>query len=101
MGLGMVEILLILVVALVVIGPDKLPVLAFKLGKGWGEFRKTFDDMKDSIAGDVRRSAFEKHIPSPNQRPEDSAQRDPYLEEEKPVEETSEEEGGEGENTVD
>ena len=40
---------MILVVALLVIGPKKLPDLAKSLGKGLAEFRKATDDLKDTI----------------------------------------------------
>jgi TatA/E family protein of Tat protein translocase len=52
-GLGMPEILVILAVALIVIGPKKLPELAKSLGKAIGEFRKATTDLKDSLMGEV------------------------------------------------
>jgi TatA/E family protein of Tat protein translocase len=48
-GIGVPELLMILVVALLVIGPKKLPDLAKSLGKGLAEFRKATDDLKDTI----------------------------------------------------
>lgn len=48
-GIGLPELLMILVVALLVIGPKKLPDLARSLGKGLAEFRKATDDLKDTI----------------------------------------------------
>jgi TatA/E family protein of Tat protein translocase len=48
-GMGMPEIILILVVALIVIGPKKLPDLAKSLGRALGEFKKATNDFKDSI----------------------------------------------------
>ena len=48
----MQEILIILVVALVVVGPRKLPQLAKGLGKGLQEFRRATDEIKDSISQD-------------------------------------------------
>jgi TatA/E family protein of Tat protein translocase len=48
-GLGMPELLVILVVALVVIGPKRLPDIARALGKGMREFRNATDDIKQSI----------------------------------------------------
>ncbi len=48
-GLGMPEILLILVVALIFIGPKKLPDIAKSLGKAINEFKKATNDFKDSI----------------------------------------------------
>ena len=49
MGFGIWEIGLILVVALVVIGPDKLPDMAKSLGKGYAEFKRTFGEIKKSV----------------------------------------------------
>jgi len=51
-GIGLTEILLILVVALLVVGPKKLPELARTLGKGLAEFRRTADEFKESIYSD-------------------------------------------------
>ena len=45
-GIGMPELIIILVVALLVIGPKKLPDLAKSLGKGLAEFRRATDDVK-------------------------------------------------------
>ena len=53
-NLGMPELILILVVALIIMGPKKLPEMAKSLGKGLREFRKATDDLKDSIEKDVR-----------------------------------------------
>jgi sec-independent protein translocase protein TatA len=46
MGLGMGEILLILVIALVVFGPRKLPELGKSLGQAMSQFRRASDDFK-------------------------------------------------------
>ena len=48
-GIGMPELIVILVIALVVIGPKKLPDLAKALGKGMAEFRKATQGIKDSL----------------------------------------------------
>ena len=48
-GIGMPEILLILAVALIVIGPKKLPDLAKSLGRAIGEFKKATQEFKQSI----------------------------------------------------
>lgn len=45
-GIGMPELLLILAVALIVLGPKKLPEMARTLGRGLAEFRRTTDDVK-------------------------------------------------------
>lgn len=48
-GIGMPEMLLILAIALIVIGPKKLPDLAKSLGRALGEFKRATSDLKDSI----------------------------------------------------
>ena len=53
MKIGFTEIVLIFIVALVVIGPDKLPYYAKKLGAGLREFRKATDDMTKDIRESV------------------------------------------------
>jgi len=45
-GIGMPELLLILGLALIVLGPKKLPELARALGKGLAEFRRATDELK-------------------------------------------------------
>ncbi len=48
-GIGMPELLVILGVALIVVGPSKLPDLAKSLAKGLNEFRKATDEVKSTI----------------------------------------------------
>jgi Tat protein translocase TatB subunit len=48
-GIGLPELIIIMVVALIVIGPSKLPDLARALGKGMAEFRKATEDIKESL----------------------------------------------------
>ncbi len=48
-GIGMPELILILAVALVVLGPKRLPEIARALGRGISEFRKTTEDLKEEI----------------------------------------------------
>ncbi|MFW6055308.1 MAG: Sec-independent protein translocase protein TatB [Thermodesulfobacteriota bacterium] len=48
-GIGTTEVLIILVVALLVIGPSKLPEVAKALGKGMAEFKKMSSDVKRTI----------------------------------------------------
>ncbi len=48
-NLGMPELLLILAVALLVIGPRKLPELARALGKGLAEFKRATRDLHQSL----------------------------------------------------
>lgn len=48
-GLGMWEILIILALALVVIGPKKLPDIAASIGKGLRELRRATDDIRHAV----------------------------------------------------
>lgn len=48
-GIGVPEMILILAVALVVIGPKKLPDLAKSMGRALGEFKKATRDFKESM----------------------------------------------------
>lgn len=48
-GIGMPELIIILAVALIVIGPKKLPDLAKSLGRALREFKQATNDLKESI----------------------------------------------------
>ena len=48
-GMGMPEIVLILAIALIVLGPKKLPEIAKALGRGIAEFKKATHDFKESL----------------------------------------------------
>jgi Tat protein translocase TatB subunit len=48
-GIGIQELIIIAVIALIVVGPKKLPDLAKTLGKGFSEFRKAADDITDNL----------------------------------------------------
>jgi sec-independent protein translocase protein TatA len=56
-NIGMPEVILILVVALIILGPKKLPEVAKSLGKGLREFRKAADDIKEGLEKDLRPEA--------------------------------------------
>lgn len=61
-GIGMPELVIILVIALIVIGPQKLPDLAKSLGKGLAEFKKATDDFKQTIEADSRTDEEKEHL---------------------------------------
>jgi sec-independent protein translocase protein TatB len=59
-GIGMPEMLLICAIALIVIGPKKLPDLAKSLGRAFGEFKKATSDLKESLEIDTDLSDVSK-----------------------------------------
>src|SRR5476651_610738 len=52
-SIGMPELLLIFVVALLVFGPKKLPEIGKSLGRGLAEFKKASDDLKKTIENEI------------------------------------------------
>jgi Tat protein translocase TatB subunit len=54
-GLGLPEIIVILIVALLVVGPSKLPQLAKSIGKAFGEFKRMADEVKETIEEEARK----------------------------------------------
>ena len=73
-GIGLPEMLLILALALIVVGPDKLPDLARSIAKGILELKKTAEGLKDSFSEETQQlteiqpnlenaaKAFKEHV---------------------------------------
>ncbi len=59
-NLGMPELLLILVLALLLFGPKKLPEIGRQLGKGLGEFKRASNDLKRSIEDEIEKVSKEE-----------------------------------------
>jgi sec-independent protein translocase protein TatA len=55
-GIGMPEMIIILVIALIVIGPHKLPELAKSLGKGLAEFKKASEGFQRSVQEEANKA---------------------------------------------
>jgi sec-independent protein translocase protein TatA len=53
-GIGMPELVIIMVIALIVLGPQKLPELARSLGKGLAEFKRASSDFRRSMDEEAR-----------------------------------------------
>lgn len=59
-GIGMPEMILILAIALIVIGPKKLPDLAKSLGRAMREFKKATNEFKETMQIDNELSEVKK-----------------------------------------
>jgi sec-independent protein translocase protein TatA len=53
-SLGMQEIIVIFVLALIIFGPRKLPDLGKSLGRGMAEFKKASNELKQTWEDEVR-----------------------------------------------
>jgi TatA/E family protein of Tat protein translocase len=53
-GIGLPELLVIAVIALLVVGPKKLPDLAKTLGKGFSEFKKATEGATEDLKGALK-----------------------------------------------
>lgn len=53
-SLGMQEIIIIFVIALIIFGPRKLPDLGKTIGKGLAEFKKASNELKQTWEDEVR-----------------------------------------------
>ena len=53
-SLGFPELLIIMLVALIIFGPRKLPELGRSLGKSLGEFRKASNELKSTLEEEIR-----------------------------------------------
>ena len=71
-NLGGMEILVILVVALLVLGPDKLPGFMRAAGKALGELRRVTTDLRDTVNTAITDDAASSASPTPKNMPEPS-----------------------------
>jgi Tat protein translocase TatB subunit len=74
--LGLQELVVIFVVALLVFGPKKLPELARAMGKGFAQLKRAMSDLKSEV--DTEMDAVEKDVKSniPSFKDEDLTSRD-------------------------
>jgi sec-independent protein translocase protein TatA len=61
-GMGMQELVIVLVIALIVFGPGKLPDLGSSIGKAIKGFKKSMDDPEDKsgVLSDAKKNENEK-----------------------------------------
>ena len=60
--IGMPELIVIFVIALIVFGPRKLPDLGKSLGKSLAEFKRASNDLRSTLEEEIR---FEDTTPKP------------------------------------
>ncbi len=53
-SLGMPELIVIFVIALIIFGPRKLPELGRSLGKSIGEFKKASNELRNTLEEEIR-----------------------------------------------
>jgi Tat protein translocase TatB subunit len=102
-GIGLPELILILIVALLVVGPKKLPDLARSLGRALHDVKSMTEDVKQSFVGDLDLEANpdkdgQKTVRGPGEEPEfqkkDDAATDPGTGHQPPGKEHSDPYGG-------
>ncbi len=52
-GIGMPELIVILIIALIVVGPKKLPELAKALGRGFSEFKRAANEVRNTLDAEI------------------------------------------------
>jgi TatA/E family protein of Tat protein translocase len=69
-NLGMPEIMMIMLLALLLFGPKKLPEIGKQVGKALGEFRRASNDLKRSIQDEVDKAQVGLDTISSDLKPE-------------------------------
>ena len=63
-SIGMPEMLVILVIALIIFGPRKLPELGKSLGRSLAEFKRASNDLKSTLEEEIRVEEQQKRVES-------------------------------------
>ena len=77
--IGMPELIIILVIALIIFGPRKLPELGKSLGRSLNEFKRASTDLQNTLEQEIRleeqKEQQVKATPPADPAPEDSTDR--------------------------
>jgi sec-independent protein translocase protein TatA len=71
-SIGMPELIIILVIALIIFGPRKLPELGKSLGRSLNEFKKASTDLQNTLEQEIKIEE-QKETAAKNKAEEDSA----------------------------
>jgi sec-independent protein translocase protein TatA len=69
-NIGPLEIIVVLIIALVVFGPKRLPELGNSLGRGIREFKESVTGEKDDDYDDVKALSASQATATPGEKPE-------------------------------
>lgn len=72
-NIGLPELVIIFIVALLVFGPKRLPELGRSLGRGLAEFRKASSDLKNSIEREIETLDLENAATGKSKTPHEGA----------------------------
>jgi len=85
-GIGFPELLLIMAIALIVLGPKRLPDLARALGRGFSEFKRATDELKQTFEAETRANDFKRPKDTPAKLTPPGAMQEGYPQEANPLE---------------
>ena len=85
-GIGFPELLMIMALALIVLGPKRLPDLARALGRGLSEFKRASDELKQTFADEARSNDLKRPPGEPGKLTPPGSMFDAYPPEANPVE---------------
>lgn len=80
-GIGFPELLMIMAIALIVLGPKRLPDIAKALGRGLSEFKRASDELKQTFEAEVRNHDTDQQTPPPVKLTPPGAMQTPYPDE--------------------
>jgi len=80
-SLGMPELIVIFVIALIIFGPRKLPELGKSLGKSLAEFKRASNELKSTLEEEIRMEEQRAvtPTPAPSTTPDPHATTDPVV----------------------
>jgi len=69
-SIGMPELILIFVIALIIFGPRKLPKIGKAIGRSLAEFKRASNDLKRSIEEEIEAEELKERLKKKKNKPE-------------------------------